>query len=114
MRIAFLVLVIVHGLIHLFGYVKAFGLSDVKQLTQTISKPFGVIWLLAFIFFVIAAILFAFKNNYWLLFGLIASVTSQVLIIFFWHDARFGTIANVIILIAAIVGYGTSRYYSKY
>jgi hypothetical protein len=114
MRIAFLILVIVHGLIHLFGFVKAFGLSDVKQLTQTISKHFGVIWLLAFIFFVIAAIMFAFKNSYWWLFGLIALVTSQVLIIFFWHDAKFGTIANVIILIVSIVGYGTWSYYGKY
>ena len=114
MRIAFLILVIVHGLIHLLGFVKAFGLSDVKQLTQTISKPFGVIWLLAFIFFVIAAIMFAFKNSYWCLFGLIALVTSQVLIIFFRHDAKFGTIANVIILIAAIIGYATTSYYSKY
>jgi len=114
MRTAFLILVIIHGLIHLLGFVKAFGVSDVKQLTQTISKPFGVIWLLAFIFFVTAAIMFAFKNSYWWLFGFIALVTSQVLIIFFWHDAKLGTIANVIILIAAIIGYGTSSYYNKY
>ena len=114
MRIAFLVFVIVHGLIHLFGYVKAFGLSDVKQLTQTISKPFGVIWLLAFVFFVIAAVMFAFKNSWWWMFGFIAFVTSQVLIIFFWHDAKFGTIANVIILIVSIIGYGTWSYYGKY
>ena len=114
MRIAFLLLVIIHGLIHLFGVVKAFGLSEVKQLTQTISKPFGVIWLLAFIFFVIAAILFAFKNSYWWLFGFIALVTSQILIVFFWYDAKFGTIANVIILIASIIGFGTWSYYKKY
>ncbi|MDB5249715.1 MAG: hypothetical protein JWQ40_4109 [Segetibacter sp.] len=114
MRIAFFILVIVHGLIHLAGFVKAFGLSDVKQLTQTISKPFGVVWLLAFIFFAIAAIMFAFKTGHWWLFGLIAVVTSQVLIISFWHDAKFGTIVNVIILIAAIIGYVTFGYYSKY
>jgi len=114
MRIAFLVLVTVHGLIHLFGFVKAFGLSDVKQLTQTISKPYGVIWLLAFVFFVIAAVMFAFKNSWWWMFGFIAFVTSQVLIIFFWHDAKFGTIANVIILIVSIIGYGTWSYYGKY
>jgi len=114
MRIAFLILLIIHGLIHLLGFVKAFGLSEVKQLTQTISQPFGVIWLLAFIFFVIAAIMFAFKNSHWWWFGLIAVATSQILIVFFWHDAKFGTIANVIILIAAIVGYGTSGFYSEY
>ena len=114
MRIAFFIFVILHGLIHLLGFVKAFGLSDVKQLTQNISKPFGLIWLLAFSFFVIAAILFALENSNWWLFGIIALVTSQILIIFSWQDAKFGTIANVIILIAVIIGYGTSGYYHKY
>jgi len=114
MRIALLVLILVHGLIHVLGFVKAFELSEVKQLTQTISKPFGMIWLLAFILFVLAAILFAFKNSNWWLFGIIALVISQVLIIIFWHDAKFGTIPNVIILIASIIGYGTWSFYSKY
>jgi hypothetical protein len=114
MRIPFLILVIVHGLIHLLGFVKAFGLAEVKQLTQPISKPFGMIWLLAFILFVIAAILFAFKYNYWWFFGVFALVTSQILISFFWYDAKFGTIANGIILIAAIIGYGTYSFHDKY
>jgi hypothetical protein len=72
-----------HGLIHLLGFVKAFGLSEIKQLTQLISKLFGVFWLLAFILFVLAAIMFYFKNSYWWVFGLMAVVISQVLIIFF-------------------------------
>jgi len=114
MRIAFLIIVIVHGLIHLLGFVKAFGLSDVKQLTQNISKPFGVIWLIAFVFFVVVAIMFVFKNSSWWIFGLIALVISQILIITFWKDAKFGTIANVIILIASIIGYGTWSYHGKY
>ncbi len=114
MRMAFLILVIVHGLIHLLGFVKAFGLSEVKELTQTISKPYGVIWLLAFIFFVMAAIMFALNNSYWWLLGFIALVTSQILIISFWHDAKFGTILNVIILSIAIIGYGTTSFYNKY
>ena len=43
-----------------------------------------------------------------------ALVTSQILIIFFWHDAKFGTIASRIILIVAIIGYETSRFHHKY
>jgi len=113
-RIAFFVLLIVHGLIHLTGFVNAFGLSDVKQLTQAISKPVGVIWLCAFVLFATAAIMFAFKNNYWWLSGLVAVLVSQVLIVLSWQDARFGTIANVIILIAVLVGYATSGYHRKY
>lgn len=114
MRIAFLIFVVIHGLIHLFGFVKAYGLSEVKQLTQTISKPFGMIWLLAFVFFALTAIMFALKYNYWWFFGFIALVISQILIVFFWQDAKFGTIANGIILIAAIIGFGTWSYHNKY
>ncbi|QHT65317.1 hypothetical protein GXP67_00820 [Rhodocytophaga rosea] len=113
MRIAFIILVIAHGLIHLLGF-KSFGLSEVKQLTQPIAKPFETVWLLTFILFVLAAIQFAFKHSYWWVFGLLAVVISQILIIFFWQDARFGTIANVIILMAVIIGYSTSAYYRKY
>jgi hypothetical protein len=114
MRAAFLIFVLFHGIIHLFGFVKAFGLSEVQQLTQSISKPFGIVWLFAFIFFVIAGIMFAFKISYWWLFGFIAVVVSQVLIIYFWQDARFGTIANLIILIALVIGYSTWSYYNTY
>ncbi len=114
MRIIFLILIGIHGIIHLLGFVKAFELSDVKQLTIPISKPFGVAWLFVFIFFAAVAIMFAFKNSYWWLFGFIALLISQVLIIYFWHDAKFGTVVNVIILIASIIGYGTWNYYSNY
>jgi hypothetical protein len=107
MRIAFLILVIGHGLIHLLGFVKGYGLSEVKDLTQPISKPVGVVWLVAFILFAIVALLFALKNAQWWVLGVIAVVVSQVLIMYFWQDAKFGTIANVIILLVTIIGYGT-------
>ena len=51
MRIIFLIIVILHGLIHLLGFVKGIGLKEVKELTLPISKPLGFIWLAsAFIF----------------------------------------------------------------
>lgn len=114
MRITFLIVIGIHGLIHLLGFAKAIGLSDVKQLTQPISKTFGVLWLLTFALIMIAAILFAFKNGYWWAIAFIAVLTSQVLIICFWQDAKFGTIANVSILMASIIGYETWSYYDVY
>jgi len=114
MKYFFVILLFLHGAIHLMGFVKAFGLAQVEQLNAGISKPAGVFWLLAFVFFVIAAIMFAFKNSHWWAFGLIALVISQILIVFFWHDAKFGSIANAIILIGTIIGYGTAGFYSKY
>lgn len=105
MRIAFLIVLTIHGLIHLLGFVKAFGLSSVKQLTQPISKTIGLFWLLAFSLLIITALLFALKNGYWPGILLVGVLTSQVLIIYSWKDAKFGTIANAIILIISIIGY---------
>ena len=39
---------------------------------------------------------------------------SQILIANYWQDAKFGTIANAVILLAAIVGYGKWTFSKKY
>jgi len=114
MRIAFFILLIVHALIHLLGFIKAFGLTVAKELTLPVSKTFGVLWLTGFLSFVIVAVMFALRSNYWWLFGLIAIFISQVLIIIFWKDAKYGTMVNVIVLIAAIIGYSTWNFKSKF
>ena len=36
-----------HGLIHLMGFAKGFGYVDLPQLTQPISRPWGLAWLAA-------------------------------------------------------------------
>ena len=37
----------VHGLIHLMGFAKGFGYADLPQLTQPISRAWGLAWLAA-------------------------------------------------------------------
>ena len=71
-------------------------------------------WFIATFLFLITAILFQLKIDYWAIFAIGAVVISQIVIILSWHDAKFGTIANVIILIASIIGYATWKYYDKY
>lgn len=114
MRITFILLTTIHGLIHLLGFLKAFELSDVKQLTLPISKQAGIIWLIVFSFCAITAISFALNYRYWWAFGFIASLSSQILIVFFWQDAKFGTIANLIILTASIIAFSTWNYFNHY
>jgi hypothetical protein len=114
MRIAFFTLLAIHGLIHAFGFVKAFDILDLKQLTKSISRPFGVLWLSGCILLVVTAVMFAFKNGNWIWPGLIGVLISQTLIICFWQDAKFGTIANVIVLVGLIIEFATSGYYFKY
>lgn len=78
-----------------------------KELTLPISKPMGVLWLIAAAVFIIYGILFYFNARHGWLIGLIAVILSQILIFYFWKDAKFGTIPNLIILFAAFLSLGS-------
>lgn len=104
MRALFTVLLVVHGLIHLMGFAKAFGLAELAQLTQPISRARGVAWLAAAaLFLASAAAVHLWPRGFWAL-GAVAIVVSQIVIAGSWRDARFGTIANVAALIGVIHG----------
>jgi len=106
-------LIVIHGIIHLFGFLKAFGISEFDAISQPISKTYGIFWFLAFLLFTITVILFLTHSGYWWLSGFLAVIISQVLIFNYWSDAKFGTIANVILLLATIVGYSSFSFKQK-
>jgi hypothetical protein len=108
----FTFILLVHGLIHLMGFAKAFHLAEFNQLTQPISRAAGVFWLLAAVLFLLATVLFLQANNRWWLVILPAIVLSQVLIVMAWGDAKFGTIANLIILLVAAEAFGSWNFNS--
>ena len=92
----------IHGLIHLMGFARAFRLATIEQFTREITKPVGLLWLVSGLLFLVVTALFLMKREAWPLVAIIAVVLSQILILFYWQDARFGTIANVIIAGVAI------------
>lgn len=105
MRWIFAFIILVHGLIHAMGLVKAFGFAELSQLTQPISRPVGILWLVAGLMTLATVVaLFLWPRGYWVL-GAAAVVLSQVVILSSWHDAKFGTIANVLLLAGVIYGY---------
>lgn len=106
LKIFLLVVIFIHGIIHILGFLKAFQFAEISQLTQNISKPMGILWLVALILFLAAAIQLISNHDWWWITGFAAVILSQVLIILFWHDAKFGTIANIIVLLSVIAGYG--------
>lgn len=106
MRIAFLIIVLLHGLLHLLGFVKGFGLKEVKNLTMPISKPMGLLWLAATILFILYGISYFLHNKYSWILGILVILISQFLIIIFWKAARFGTLPNIIVLVVSIISYG--------
>ena len=102
MKIVFLIIVLIHGLIHLLGFVQSFGFKEIKELTLPISKSMGFIWLTATILFLTYGLLYFLDSKYAWLFGIAAVVISQIIIILFWQDAKFGTIPNIIIILVSI------------
>lgn len=113
MRIALIILIGIHGIIHLFGFLKAFGISEFNAISQPISKTYGILWLLTSILFVITVIFNLIHSDYWWLSGFLAVIASQVLIFNYWSDAKFGTIANLIILLAVIIAYSNFNFKNK-
>ncbi|MEB2775039.1 DUF6544 family protein [Algoriphagus sp. D3-2-R+10] len=107
MRIVFLLIVLLHALIHLFGFVKGFDFKEVKELTLPISKPMGMVWLAAATLFAIYGILNFSNTKYAWVVGFIAVIISQILVLLFWKDAKFGTILNLLIFVVSLVGLGS-------
>ena len=70
----------------------------------------GLLWLIATILLLLYVFLYITGNqNAWLI-GLIAVIVSQVLVVLFWNDAKFGTIPNIIALLVMIVALGQHRF----
>lgn len=114
MKIALLLMMFVHGLIHLLGFVKAYNLTPILHFTQSVSKTNGVLWLIVTLLFILTSALLLSNIDWWWIVAAIAIFISQYLIFTGWNDAKFGTIANVIFLIATVIGYGTWSYKTLY
>jgi hypothetical protein len=109
MRIALLLLLLVHGLIHLMGFAKAFGYAELAELKLPISRPVGLLWLVSTLLFVTAAALLLFKSEWWWLPAAPALLLSQGLILAAWRDAKFGTFANLLLVLPVVAGLMEAR-----
>lgn len=114
MRFLFAFLLLIHGGIHLFGFLKAFNFHQFEQLTQPISRAQGVLWLLAALLLAVTLLMYLSGAVFWFVPGFIAILLSQSLIFSHWGDARFGTIANVLILIPALLSWQSWRFEHQY
>lgn len=64
LKFLFAIVILIHGLVHLLGFVKEWGLARVKELTGKTLIPltgywpkiFGMFWLLGFLLFLISAV----------------------------------------------------------
>src|SRR6478609_9608209 len=114
MKTALIIILVLHGLIHLFGFAKAFGLAPLSRLKIKISTTNGIFWLVASACYLLMGLLLLVGNSLWCTPSLVALPISQYLIFASWKDAKWGTLFNVVILVAAIINYSNWRFNSAY
>jgi hypothetical protein len=90
-------LLALHGLIHLMGFAKAFGLAKLEAVTLPVSRSAGVVWLVAALVLCLSAGFLAAGQTRWWMPALGGLILSQTLIAMSWADAKAGTVANVVI-----------------
>ena len=105
MKTVLIIIIILHGLIHLMGFVKAFGLANISEMTLPISRGWGLLWLIAALMLILSGVLLLLNVSSWWIPAIIGVILSQILVFAFWQDARFGSIPNVIILIFIVLGF---------
>ncbi|MGC9471801.1 MAG: DUF6920 family protein [Bacteroidales bacterium] len=119
MRILFFIIVMVHGLIHLMGFVQGWDLGKIDQLSgntlfplnKTLLRAAGAGWLLATLLFLTAGAGYILEKDWWCIPAMAGVILSQILIVLYWQDAKFGTATNLIILTVAIVGLGNRTFH---
>ena len=103
MSIGLGILMILHGLVHLMGFVKAFNLTELKEIKQEISRPMGLLWLTTVLLFGGSAAALLLGETWWWPITIASIVLSQIVIALHWKEAKWGTIANIIILAGLVL-----------
>ncbi|MEJ8842800.1 DUF6544 family protein [Lacibacter sp. H375] len=114
MKYLFPLLLFVHGLIHLMGFTNGFGFSKLPALTKFISKPTALLWLFTTILLSTTAVYYFLKKENWALIAVAAVIVSQLLIVWYWKDAKMGTAANFIILLVTVPALGEWQFNRMY
>lgn len=105
MRYFFAIVFFIHALISLMGFLKAFTIVEIKQFETEITKGAGVLWLLSSLLLFTLVIQTLSRSDLFWIVGIVVVVLSQSLIIWFWKDARYGTIINLILLILTVINF---------
>lgn len=102
MEIILISIILIHGFIHIIGFVKSFGLAEVKELTLPFSRVWGIIWFITAFILIVSGVLLLLNISAWWIPAITGTILSQVTVFAFWKDARFGSIPNMIILLMII------------
>jgi len=118
MRFILTILLAIHAALHVLGFLKWSKLALIPALnartlfsfSPTGERVFAGLWLLALLVLLAAVVFRIAKHDIWWVPALGGVLLSQCLITIAWHDAKFGTIANVLILVPTIIAAAHMRF----
>jgi len=101
---------VLHGLIHLIGGLNGTGLASTPGLsghTLIALSGFwrtllGVLWFVAVALFLASSASLAMRQAWWKSVAIAAVLVSQALIVLWWPDAKWGTVANLVVVIGCL------------
>lgn len=121
LRSVFLLVLAFHALIHLLGFVKYWGLGPVTQLSgRTLVRisedryaVYAAAWLTSCLLLLAAGAGMMLRLDWWPLAAGAGVLVSQTLVIIAWPDAKFGTIANVVVLLVALPAAAEDQFHRR-
>jgi hypothetical protein len=108
-------LFVLHGLVHVMGFVSVWRLSGFDAVSNTPTLPphlaagsplvasLGILWLAVAVIFLAAATGLALSSAWWRTIAAIAAVLSLLLCLMWWNDAPFGAVVDIAILVGLII-----------
>lgn len=93
---------LIHGLIHMLGFVKAMQWAPLNEIKKTITPALGWIWLLTAIILIGFSMLLFLNSSWAWVLGLLGVLCSQILIFTTWSDTKYGTLPNILIMVAVL------------
>lgn len=105
MRVLLFLLIGIHGVIHLLGFLKGFQILKSESVELSVSRPMAFFWLSTALLFTVTSIAFFLKKDSWIFLGIIAVICSQILIFLHWQDAQWGTLANIVLFICLLFAF---------
>jgi hypothetical protein len=81
MRLALVFVVMIDGLTHLIRFARDFDLFKVAEFAQPVSKPMGLVWLMATLAMLLLGVAILIGRKWWWILAIAAVTLSQILIL---------------------------------
>ena len=116
MKIIIAILIFMHGVAHLVGFVVPWKITQLEEMPykttllngsldigNTGIRIIGILWLMTALAFFVSVYFIFFHSPLWLVFTIFIILFSMILCILGWPDSKIGVFANFFILLVLFI-----------